>query len=907
MLLLICATMANPSFLIIFRLLICGAPSFFFLCAKASAGQSETWQLNTAYTLSHSNFTNNVSSFLEESALQFKYYPGSYGFLILRGENITTEGSSITSSVCLCLLASKTSSSPLSMSDFSFTLSIYLYEAHFVNGGIIVWTANHNHPIKSSNSISVHLLLDGNLVLLGDNPKTPIWSSNTANQGVSTMDISQNPVSLVLQSSGGDIKWQSADHPTDTLTVGQFLRPGHNLTSWKTLTDPSSGDYTLVMEPSGITLYSNLPNPQPYFIWNIYGINDSFSIKHTCEASPLQAFLRPGALELRDSGYPLDNASYWLPFCSLQPDLTILPFEENGTPASGHLLFFRIEYDGRLHAHTIQGSSISSDFDVFNYDSCLLPDYCGPYGICTGASDCTCPSNSSFFSQDCSLTNKLDCNGSSQTYPIMLPLNGMENVANEYTPPINISTEETCVDKCSQNCSCLAAFWHQGKLACHHVDAVRSLHGGLNQSDFFAYLKVNAIRQDQGRASKMTVIVASVVSVVVILVLLFVYCWYKQLKSADDDDDDEEDTLLDAIAGLPSRYTYNELEQITSGFERQLGRGGFGPVYAGLLQNGTKVAVKKLESVMQGNKEFKAEVAIMGGIHHNNLLGLLGFCAQKGHRLLVYEFMENRSLDQWLFAEAQYKRSQLTWDVRCKIALGTARGLAYLHDECREKVIHLDIKPQNILLDESFNAKVADFGLSRLVNRNETHVMTTMRGTPGYLAPEWMKEGVIDEKCDVYSFGMLLMEIISGRKNLDHTVESIEQVYYPEWAFWLAQQGDLIKLTNTAIKSEEDMVKLRRMINTAFLCVLENPALRPSMEHVVQMLQGHIPVDDLQLSSLHQGLFFVLKSPSSFSITRIGETVQGLLLRSSSSDTAPLLEKNSNIGGATSSFSISGR
>ncbi|MCO5552800.1 hypothetical protein L7F22_006317 [Adiantum nelumboides] len=904
--------MANPSvpILIIFRLPMLGGPFLFFfflLCAKSSAGLSQTWQLNTAYTLSQSyNFTNNGSSFLDKSAFQFEYYPDSYGFLILRGENITTEGTSITSSVCLCLLASKTSdSSPLSMSDFSFTLSIYLYEAHFADRGLIVWTANRNRPIKSSSSISVHLLLDGNLVLLGDDPKTPIWSSNTANQGVSTMNIRQNPVSLVLQSSGGDIKWQSADQPTDTLTVGQFLRPGRNLISWKSPTDPSSGDYILVMEPSGIALYSNLPNPQPYFIWSIYGANDSFSIKHTCKASPLQAFLRPGALELKDSGYPLDNASYWLPFCSLQPDHAILPIE--APAASDHLLIFRIEYDGRLHAHTIQGASISNDFDVFNYDSCLLPDYCGPYGLCTAQSHCSCPSNSAFFSQDCSLTNQLDCNGSSQTYQIMLPLSGMENVANNYTPPfINISTKETCVDKCSENCSCLAAFWHQGKRACHHVDALRSLHGGLNQSDFFAYLKVNAISQDQGKASKMTVIVASVVSVVsvvVILVPLFVYCWYKQLKSAADDEEEEEeeDTLLDAIAGLPSRYTYKELEQITNGFERQLGRGGFGVVYAGLLPNGTKVAVKKLESVVQGNKEFKAEVAIMGGIHHNNLLCLLGFCAQKGHRLLVYEFMENRSLDQWLFAEAQYKRSQLTWDVRCKIALGTARGLAYLHDECREKVIHLDIKPQNILLDESFNAKVADFGLSRLVNRNETHVMTTMRGTPGYLAPEWMKEGVIDEKCDVYSFGMLLMEIISGRKNLDHTVESMEQVYYPEWAFWQAQQGDLIKLTDTAIKSEKDMVKLRRMINTAFLCVLENPAFRPSMEHVVQMQQGHILVDNLQLSSLHQGLLSVLKSPSSFATTRIGETVQGLLLRSSNSDIAPLVEKNSNIGGVLSS------
>ncbi|MCO5609912.1 hypothetical protein L7F22_064147 [Adiantum nelumboides] len=859
------------------------------------------------------NFTNNVSRFLEENTFKIKEYPGSYIFHILRGEVLAD---SITSSAYLCLLASTSSSSPQSISDFSFTLSIYLYDYHLFDRGAIVWTANRNRPIHSSNSTSVHLLPDGNLVVLGDDPNTPIWSSNTANQGVRTMNISQNPVSIVLQSSNGTIMWQSADHPTDILTMGQFLKPGRNLTSWKSPTDPSSGVYTLVMEPSGLALYSNLPNPQPYWIWNIYGINDSFSVKHTCLSGPLAAYMRPDSvLDLRVWESPLDNASHWLPFCSLQPDYSTLPFEQYGTSISSLLLILRLEYDGRLRAYNM-GSVWSNQLDIFNSDSCLLPDYCGPYGVCTSGSQCACPANDSFFnplnlSHGCSPTNKLDCSGSTQTYQTMLPLSGTEYIPNNYTPRLtNISTKETCVDKCFQNCSCLAAFWLQSSLACHHIDEIRSLRGGLNRSDFFAYLKVNALPQPPGRASKTTVIVVitvPVVFVIAVVALLSVYCWYKNLKSEDDDD---EDTFLDANAfpGLPTRYTFKELEQITNGFGRQLGRGGFGAVYAGMLQNGTQVAVKKLESLRQGNKEFKAEVAIMGGKDHNNLLCLLGFCSQKGQRLLVYELMENGSLDQWLFAEA-HKRLQLTWDVRCKIALGTARGLVYLHDDCRGKVIHLDIKPQNILLDERFNAKVADFGLSRLVNRNETHVMTTMRGTPGYLAPDWVKEGVIDEKCDVYSFGMLLMEIISGRKNLDHTVESTEQVYYPEWAFWQAQQGDLTKLTDTAIESEEGLVLLRRMINTAFLCVLENPALRPSMQIVVQMLQGHVPVDEIQLSSLHQGLLFVLKSPSSSAITRIGEALQGLLQRSAtaSSDAAPLLGKTSSTGGVMSSFSISGR
>ncbi|MCO5576656.1 hypothetical protein L7F22_030471 [Adiantum nelumboides] len=298
------AMLANS---IILSFLILGSFLCFFdsFCAKAA----ETWQLNTAYTLTQANFTNNVSRFLEKHPFKIKEYPGSYIFLILRGE-VVTDNLLITSSAILCLLASTSSSSPQSIIDLTFTLSIYLYDYHLFHRGAIVWTANRNRPIHSSNSTSVHLLPDGNLVLLGDDPSIPIWSSNTANQGVRTMNNSQSPVSLVLQSSNGTIMWQSADHPTDILTMGQFLKPGRNLTSWKLSTDPSSGVYTLVMEPSGLALYSNLPNRQPYWIWNIYGINDSFLVKHTCLYAPLAAFMgTDSALELRVLESPLDNAS----------------------------------------------------------------------------------------------------------------------------------------------------------------------------------------------------------------------------------------------------------------------------------------------------------------------------------------------------------------------------------------------------------------------------------------------------------------------------------------------------------------------------------------------------------------------------------------------------------------------
>ncbi|KAH7404848.1 hypothetical protein KP509_15G046600 [Ceratopteris richardii] len=413
-------------------------------------------------------------------------------------------------------------------------------------------------------------------------------------------------------------------------------------------------------------------------------------------------------------------------------------------------------------------------------------------------------------------------------------------------------------------------------------DEVWSLRGSLNEDVFVTYVKVKVLPESEALSpqikpkSKIYILLGSVLSILTLLFLfsLCILYWRSLLskREQEEDDDDDDDVLLDAAEGFPSRFSYTDLHNITNGFERQLGKGGFGAVYAGQLPDGTRVAVKKLDSVIhinKMNKEFKAEEAIMGVMSHNNLLRLRGFCAQKGHRILVYDYMENGSLDKWLFSDG-HRRSQLTWRMRCKIALGIAQGIAYLHNEARERVIHLDIKPENILLDESFEAKVADFGISRLLEKNETQVMTAIRGTPGYMAPDWLNEGAIDEKCDVFSYGKLLMEIIGGRRNLDVSVEPMDKVYYPEWAFWQAQKNNIALLTDATLHSDEDIIDLRRMIKTAFLCVLEDPKMRPPMAQVVNMLKGLVHVQDLDLSSLLQGLLFVLRNPSSPTTTQIG-------------------------------------
>ena len=219
-------------------------------------------------------------------------------------------------------------------------------------------------------------------------------------------------------------------------------------------------------------------------------------------------------------------------------------------------------------------------------------------------------------------------------------------------------------------------------------------------------------------------------------------------------------------------YSYGDLRAATKNFSDRLGGGGFGSVYRGVLKSGdtiTEVAVKKLEGLRQGDKQFRTEVNTLGRIQHVNLVRLLGFCSSADEKLLVYEYMPNGSLEGYLF-KGGGGGSCPSWRDRYGIMLGVARGLAYLHDGCRECIIHCDVKPENILLDKDLCVKLADFGMAKLVGRDFSRALTTMRGTIGYLAPEWISGLPISAKADVYSFGMVLFELISGRRNTDSSV-----------------------------------------------------------------------------------------------------------------------------------------
>ncbi|KAM1341146.1 hypothetical protein TB2_005531 [Malus domestica] len=269
-------------------------------------------------------------------------------------------------------------------------------------------------------------------------------------------------------------------------------------------------------------------------------------------------------------------------------------------------------------------------------------------------------------------------------------------------------------------------------------------------------------------------------------------------------------------------FTYMELKGATNGFKQELGRGAFATVFKGVLasEDGKHVAVKRLDTMVRENDlEFKAEVSAIGRTNHKNLVQLLGFCNEGQHRILVYEFMSNGSLASFLFGE-----SRPSWYQRRKIALGTARGILYLHEECSIQILHCDIKPQNILLDDSFNARIADFGVAKLLKIEQTRTTTRFRGTRGYVAPEWFKSLPVTLKADVYSFGILLLEIVCCRKNYEAKMEDEDQMILADWAYHCYEQNKLHRLFRNDDDEAKDDIEEMMLEGTVELSNPPNPS-----------------------------------------------------------------------------------
>ncbi|XP_057430245.1 probable receptor-like protein kinase At2g42960 [Lotus japonicus] len=286
-------------------------------------------------------------------------------------------------------------------------------------------------------------------------------------------------------------------------------------------------------------------------------------------------------------------------------------------------------------------------------------------------------------------------------------------------------------------------------------------------------------------------------------------------------------------------FTLRDLEFATSRFsaENVIGEGGYGVVYRGRLINGSEVAVKKLlNNLGQAEKEFRVEVEAIGHVRHKNLVRLLGYCIEGVHRLLVYEFVNNGNLEQWLHG-AMSQHGVLTWEARMKVLLGTAKALAYLHEAIEPKVVHRDIKSSNILIDNEFNAKVSDFGLAKLLDSGESHITTRVMGTFGYVAPEYANTGLLNEKSDIYSFGVLLLEAVTGRDPVDYT-RPANEVNLVEWLKIMVGTRRAEEVVDSRLEVKPTTRALKRALLVALRCVDPDAEKRPKMSQVVRMLEA---------------------------------------------------------------------
>ncbi|KAE8682692.1 G-type lectin S-receptor-like serine/threonine-protein kinase SD2-5 [Hibiscus syriacus] len=737
-----------------------------------------------------------------------------------------------------CFLLSNDSEFGLGLKTTSDVTLFLLVVMHMENKQVI-WAANRNSPVSMSDPFEFDK--NGN-VLLRKGGKV-VWTTNTGGKGVSAMVLLDSG-NLVMQGNGGTVIWQSFAHPSNTLISNQQFREGMTLVS-----DPTSSgnlSYILEIKSGDMILSAGYSTPQPY--WSMgkdtrrnINKNGGKVSSASIDGNSWSLFDESKALlwQFRISD-PADANATWIAVLG----------------SDGFISFFN------LH---VKGSPASTKIPD---DPCGRPKACDPYNVCFGAlgdTRCVCPSPLALRSGSCRTGIDSPCSQGKESVSLVDAGTGLEYSAVNYVSPSSKTDLSGCKESCSSNCSCMAMFYDNSSRNCFLFDQIGSFQNSKQGPGLVVLVKMssngNGAGDGGGKKSFPYIVIIVVATVLVILGLIFGAYRYNNKKKkmpGSPDDTSEEDNFLETLTGMPTRFTYNDLWTATNNFSVKLGHGGFGSVYRGTLPDGTQVAVKKLENIGQGKKEFRAEVGIIGSIHHVHLVRLKGFCAEGNYRLLAYEYMANGSLERWIFKRNR-EDALLDWGTRFNIAVGTAKGLAYLHEDCDAKIVHCDIKPENVLLDDNFVAKVSDFGLAKLMTREQSHVFTTLRGTRGYLAPEWITNYAISEKSDVYSYGMLLLEIIGGRKNFDPG-ESSEKSYLPSYAFKMLDEGKLTDILDSRLTIEGEDERVYTAIKVALWCIQEDMHLRPSMTKVIQMLEGLSPVPNPPFSSplgsrLYSGFF----------------------------------------------------
>uniref|UniRef100_A0A0D9UY17 Receptor-like serine/threonine-protein kinase n=1 Tax=Leersia perrieri TaxID=77586 RepID=A0A0D9UY17_9ORYZ len=619
---------------------------------------------------------------------------------------------------------------------------------------------------------------DGDLVLRNPDGGL-VWSTNTSGQSVAGMTLTESG-NLVLFNNNNLPVWQSFDHPTDSLLPGQRLVQGMRLTPSTSAENlTASSLYYLTVYSDGLYAFAGSSNSQPYYEFTVTTGNKS-------QNYPAYLTLTNRSLDIfvpSSSSANLEHLSLRSPAVSLQ--------------------YIRFESDGQLRLYEWQANQIKSRWlyvqDIFPFQYCDYPTACGEYGICSNGL-CSCPiataSNIQYFRSiddrrphlGCTLETPISCQSLQDHQLISLP-----NVSYLYynsSPVSELSDEESCKQACLTTCSCKAALFRyfddKSAGACTLVSQVLSLKTYHPGYDSLAFLKVQitpASHLAKHRLITLVLVLVGVASFFIMLTIVLAIVWIRRQQGNDAEDEFAQ------LPGMPTRFTFEVLKLATKDFSNKLGEGGFGSVFSGQLGE-ERIAVKCLDQASQGKREFFAEVETIGRIHHINLV----------------------------------------------------RGLAYLHEECTQRIAHLDIKPQNILLDDNFNARISDFGLSKLIDRGQSHVTTRMRGTPGYLAPEWLTSH-ITEKVDVYSYGVVVIEIINGRPNLDHSNlgGGVQLVKLLQEKAENSHLEDMIdRKCNDMTLHQQEVIRIMKL---AMWCLQNDCNRRPSMSLVMKVLEGERDVE----------------------------------------------------------------
>ncbi|XP_015935227.2 putative receptor protein kinase ZmPK1 [Arachis duranensis] len=725
-----------------------------------------------------------------------------------------------------------------------------------------VWMANRDQPVNGKSS-TLSLLKSGNLILI-DAGRTPFWSTTTSSSSELHLKLN-NKGNLLLQTSQGTVLWQSFDSPTDTLLPGQKLTDQAFLLSSRSTTNFSSGFYKLFFDTDNVLkcLYKG-PNissvywPTPYNTASTNG-RSTFNISRIALLDSYGAFLS-------SDGFQSNSTDY---LATLHRKLVMDP---DGNP--------------RIYSFNQNRKMWEVTWQAINAP-CTVHGLCGANSLCAyhPVNGRTCYCMQGFKVKDPNDwthgcvpefdEEQLSCSGKKNASIDFVILPSTEFYGYE-SKVYNVASLIQCRNICTQLCdNCKGFQLSFNNIRTYNCYPKTVWLNGRDSPDFSGdtYLKLpkqtllsskkplkhspmecssrlsqplDRFYQKPRRNSTLNFLLwfASAVGALELTAILAV--WFFLFRTNKQPDHEDQRLLLSATGF--QRFSYAELKRATKGFSHshEIGRGSGGVVYKGKLDDDRFAAIKLLSSdANQGEAEFLAELSTIGMLNHMNLIDMWGYCVEGKHRVLVYEYMEHGSLADYLSSNT------LDWKKRFDVAVGTAKGLAYLHEECLEWVLHCDVKPQNILLDSNFQPKVADFGLSKLLNRDERagSGFSRIRGTRGYMAPEWVYNLPITSKVDVYSYGIVVLEMVTGKSamethSLDLSSRGIEQRRLVTWVsdvingapkteFWVEAIAD------PKLEGEYEISQVEVLVKVALQCVQDDMNQRPSMSQVAEMLQPH--------------------------------------------------------------------